>query len=341
MWNQSVFVSYAQNFEDIMLWRALCDVKNGFYVDVGAADPDEETVTRAFYDRGWSGINIEPLDDYFDKLKRRRPRDVNLKVAAGRGTGVQTLHCFVGTGLSTLDPGISAQHVTEGRSAQHVSVPVLTLTEILLECAPAMIHFLKIDVEGAEAEVLEGLDLSRFRPWIIVVEATKPNSPEINTSGWEHLIVKHGYDLAYFDGLNCYYVTDEKPELKQRLKIPPNVFDCFVRWTEAVKAEKIAELEQSVLAEQTSKKKFQAKTNELQIGKAIAEAHLAKLNSALQSEQARVAELNAALESEHARFNDVISRLQDLQAQSAHPSPDKLIGRLFNRISRLAQGLKK
>src|SRR5215470_8338736 len=129
----AVFVSYAQNFEDFMLWRALGDVKNGFYVDVGAADPDEDTVTRAFYDRGWSGINIEPLDDYFEKLKRRRPRDVNLKVATGRESGVQTLHCFVGTGLSTLDPDISALHETEGRRAERVLVPVLTLTEILSE----------------------------------------------------------------------------------------------------------------------------------------------------------------------------------------------------------------
>jgi FkbM family methyltransferase len=337
----AVFVSYAQNFEDIMLWRALGGVKNGFYVDVGAADPDADSVTRAFYDRGWSGINIEPLDDYFEKLKRRRPRDVNLKVAAGRESGVQTLHCFAGTGLSTLDPDISARHETEGRSAQRVSVPVLTLNEILSECAPDAIHFLKIDVEGAEAEVLEGLDLRRFRPWIMVIEATKPNSPEINANQWEHLVVKYGYDFVYFDGLNRYYVTDEKLELKQQLKYPPNFFDCFVRWTEVVKGEKIAELEQSIQAEQTSRMKLLAEANELRIGKEIAEAHVADLNAALQSERAHVAELGAALQTEQARFNEVITRLQDLRAQAAHPSLDRLIGRLLKRVSHLAQRLKK
>ena len=81
-----------------MLWRALRDVEHGFYVDVGAADPEEWSVTRAFYDRGWSGINVEPLDEYFDKLVQARPRDTNLKVAVGRAAGLRTLHAIAWDG---------------------------------------------------------------------------------------------------------------------------------------------------------------------------------------------------------------------------------------------------
>src|SRR4051812_47472096 len=108
------FISYAQNYEDVMLWRALRDVEQGFYVDVGAADPDIESVTRAFYERGWSGINVEPFDELFAKLVQARPRDANLKVAVGPEEGVRTLHAFSGTGLSTFDPQISAQHQRDG-----------------------------------------------------------------------------------------------------------------------------------------------------------------------------------------------------------------------------------
>jgi hypothetical protein len=54
------FISYGQNSEDVVLWRALRDIGTGFYVDVGAGDPKEDSVTHAFYERGWSGINIEP-----------------------------------------------------------------------------------------------------------------------------------------------------------------------------------------------------------------------------------------------------------------------------------------
>jgi hypothetical protein len=64
----SGFVTYAQNFEDLMIWRAVHDVAAGFYIDVGAADPDEDSVTRAFYDRGWRGVNVEPSPDHFAAL---------------------------------------------------------------------------------------------------------------------------------------------------------------------------------------------------------------------------------------------------------------------------------
>ena len=67
------FISYAQNFEDVMLWRALRGVENGSYIDVGAADPEVHSVTAAFYKRGWRGVNVEPNGEFFDKLRERRP----------------------------------------------------------------------------------------------------------------------------------------------------------------------------------------------------------------------------------------------------------------------------
>jgi hypothetical protein len=51
-------VSYAQNFEDVMLWRAFKKVACGFYIDVDACDPTEHSVTKAFYARGWRGIKL-------------------------------------------------------------------------------------------------------------------------------------------------------------------------------------------------------------------------------------------------------------------------------------------
>src|ERR1700761_8288608 len=64
----SGIVSYAQNREDVLLWRALHDLPAGFYIDVGAEDPTKDSVTRAFYERGWGGINVEPVQEPFHKL---------------------------------------------------------------------------------------------------------------------------------------------------------------------------------------------------------------------------------------------------------------------------------
>ena len=96
------FISYAQNFEDVMLWRALQHVEKGFYIDVGANDPTRDSVSRAFYELGWHGINIEPIDEWFSKLHTHRPRDVNLNVAASAEPGELVIYCVPGTGLSTV-----------------------------------------------------------------------------------------------------------------------------------------------------------------------------------------------------------------------------------------------
>ena len=101
--------SYAQNFEDVMLSRAFPGA-SGFYVDVGANDPDIDSVSRTFYERGWSGINLEPLGPQFERLKLRRPRDVNLQIAVGEAEGeTRSTHREMAR-LFPTHPAIVAQH---------------------------------------------------------------------------------------------------------------------------------------------------------------------------------------------------------------------------------------
>src|SRR3989304_3019019 len=99
--SENTFVSYAQNFEDVMLWRALRGVTNGFYIDIGANDPTGDSMTNAFYERGWSGINVEPIERHYKELQRLRLRDVNLGCAVGAVTGqIEIWDCDV-LGLAT------------------------------------------------------------------------------------------------------------------------------------------------------------------------------------------------------------------------------------------------
>ncbi len=221
-------ISYAQNFEDVVLWRALKGVNEGFYIDVGAADPEEISVTKAFYDRGWSGINIEPTRGYFQRLVEARPRDLNLNVAAGAAAGLIVLNQISGTGLSTSDEEVARRHAEAGWQSRETRVPTLTLTSICESHGVGEIHFLKVDVEGAEADVLRGMDFSRFRPWIVVVEATEPLSSARVDGAYEALLLGQGYSGAYFDGLNMFYVANEHADLKDALGAPANVFDDYV-----------------------------------------------------------------------------------------------------------------
>ncbi len=223
------FVSYAQNGEDVMLRRALAGVERGFYVDVGANDPVTDSVTKAFYEAGWRGINVEPVEDWFRKLVRDRPADVNLQVAAADRDGTIDLFVIAGSGLSTSDPRVAEAHARAlSVTPSPRRVPARTLTSICREHAPGDIHFLKIDVEGAEPSVLEGLDLSAIRPWILLVESTEPNSP-VESAAWEPLITGRGYHRVWFDGLNRFYVADEQAHLDAAFRAPPNVWDDFER----------------------------------------------------------------------------------------------------------------
>jgi len=224
------FISYAQNFEDVMLWRALKHVSQGFYIDVGAASPDELSVTRAFYERGWRGINIDPEPSYAEALRRRQPRDINLQMAAGARPGRAVFYRIAGTGLSTFDAALAVRHAEAGFPApEKIEIEVGTVSAIWQSYAPDVVHFLKIDAEGSEREVLLGADLTKLRPWIIIIEATAPFSPERTTATFDDLILGAGYAHCWFDGVNAWYLAAEHDgTLREAFKLPPNYFDDFV-----------------------------------------------------------------------------------------------------------------
>src|SRR4026208_224659 len=95
------FVSYAQNFEDVMLWRALKHIEKGLYVGVGAQPPVIGLFSKAFYERGWRGIHIEPVPQYAELLRQDRPDETVLQVALGDTEGMLELNVIPDTGLST------------------------------------------------------------------------------------------------------------------------------------------------------------------------------------------------------------------------------------------------
>lgn len=211
-------MSYAQRGEDETLWKALRGIDKGFYIDVGAESPNEGTVTRLFYEIGWSGINIEPVRSWYDQLRMCRPRDTTLNVAASNKLGSLELFEVIGTGLSTIRQDYAEKAQRDYNwGHRRITVPCIRLDSLGF---PPDIHFLKIDVEGAERQVLEGFDFVKHRPWIILIEATEPNSDVPSHGEWEDLVLAAGYEFALFDTLNRYYVPRERQDLKEALNAP-------------------------------------------------------------------------------------------------------------------------
>jgi FkbM family methyltransferase len=229
------FISYAQNYEDVMLWRALKLIKEGFYIDIGAWSPDDHSVTRVFSENGWRGINIEPNPHYFTQLAARRPRDINLPLAVGERSAVVKMHMIPESGLSTGDANVASVHASNGWKVDVKEVELTPLSAIWSKYVPAgqEVHFLKIDVEGLEKAVISGNDWASNRPWIVVVEAISPLTHAEDHFNWEGALLSASYVFCYADGINRYYVANEHADLIAHFKYPPNVFDRFTTAQEA------------------------------------------------------------------------------------------------------------
>lgn len=223
-----MFISYSQNFEDVMLWRALKHVENGLYVDVGAQHPIIDSVSMAFYEHGWRGVHVEPSEYYARLLRESRPDEVVIRAAIGDIGDECMFYEIAGSGLSTSDPEIAKRHRDSGFDVRETSVSSLTLSDIFKPYIGREIHWLKIDVEGFEGQVLQSWNPSQARPWIVVVESTLPSSQIESHDKWEKMILDLDYQFVYFDGLNRYYISNKHPELKDAFRVGPNVFDGFV-----------------------------------------------------------------------------------------------------------------
>jgi 2-polyprenyl-3-methyl-5-hydroxy-6-metoxy-1,4-benzoquinol methylase len=129
------FVSFAPNREDAILWRALESVERGTYFDVGRCDPDVDSVTRAFSERGWRGVNVVATPAGLALARQFRPLDASVALEG------------------------AASAVAAWRD--HVRGPVHFVN---VDVAP-----------NDSRAVLEALDLARGRPWIVVVARAHPD----------------------------------------------------------------------------------------------------------------------------------------------------------------------
>jgi FkbM family methyltransferase len=186
-----------------------------------------DSVTKLFYDAGWSGINIEPGPRY-SALARARPRDVNLNVAVGERSGRRELWVTKpDTALSSLaEPDPTS--LPPGLRVEKTIVDVARLDDVLsAHASERRIDFLKIDAEGAEREVLASFDRDATRPGVVIVEAISPLSNRPTHGEWDSLLLDTDYVLAAFDGINRFYVPVEHGDVVPALAYPISPLDRY------------------------------------------------------------------------------------------------------------------
>ena len=220
------FVSYAQNMEDILLWRAVGHVPCGCYIDIGAHDPRQDSVSRGFYELGWRGVHFEPDPVHAARLRKDRPDEVVHEVALSDEDGRLRFFVMHNSGNSTGMVEYAEEARRNGALAGEREVTATTLKRVCADLSGRDVHWMKIDVEGMEEKVLRGWDTTTLRPWIVVVEATRPNSI-VPHHGLDEILAGTGYQFVFFDGLNRYYIADEKAELASAFSAPVNIFDLM------------------------------------------------------------------------------------------------------------------
>ncbi|HVF38103.1 MAG TPA: FkbM family methyltransferase [Sphingomicrobium sp.] len=360
------FISYAQNFEDVILWRAFGHVERGNYVDIGAQDPELDSISLAFYRAGWRGTHVEATPFYARRLREARPDETVIEAAVTDAIGPIEFYEIPDTGLSTGKPEIAARHAATGYKERKILVPCIRLDQ-LLETAGPDIHWMKIDVEGMEADVLRSWGDSRRRPWVVLVESNFPGTQAPSEQLWIDEVLGRGYREIQFDGLNRYFVHKDHQELGSAFVSPPNVFDQFqvtsahftasllvqesTEETERLRTqagEREAQFnhEMGSLRGQLEQAQVEAAEREAQLGRELAEARTAQQIASAAAQEARTArtEAIAQLATSEREYRAALGRLsrERLEAEAALRAHwDDLERRLRDTLSSLEARLRR
>ena len=213
-------LSYAQNLEDYHLDLVFGGQAGGTYVDVGGGHPVADNVSFWFYLKGWRGLIVEPQAELALAYANVRPRDRVFMGLAGANDGEADFHIVEGLhGLSSMIKPGTADATQPAVTYRTEARPVRRLDRLVAEAGLGSIDFLKIDVEGAEPQVLAGIDFGKFRPRMLVIETVNPGNLAGDASAWEPQLLAAGYEFCLFDRLNRFYVAKEATAL--RAKLPP------------------------------------------------------------------------------------------------------------------------
>jgi FkbM family methyltransferase len=179
------------------------DADRGFFVDVGANDPKNGSQTWLLEQRGWTGVLVEPQPDLAQRLRLERVAKVYAVACSTPADAGKSMTLHLAGIQSSLNPDY---FVFKMRREGAVEVPVKTLDEILEDAnAPAPLDFVSIDVESREIDVLEGFDLERWRPNLLLIE-------DLVLDRRLHRYLKgRGYKWVRRTAINSWYVPASSP----------------------------------------------------------------------------------------------------------------------------------
>lgn len=195
----SYYSSHSQFGEDMIVRSLVNDKKNGFYVDIGAHHPVYYSNTYHFYQKGWSGVNIDAAPGSMDLFKSLRCRDKNLEICIGPNRD-QEIEFFVfdQPALNTFEPEMAARAQQTSKLLGTHKIKTKTLEQTLSEVVPENqeIDFLSIDVEGLDEMILRTNNWKKFSPKIIIFESHSTTIENIKIDKLTNYLSEQGYVIV-------------------------------------------------------------------------------------------------------------------------------------------------
>jgi FkbM family methyltransferase len=205
----------SQNGEDTFLWDLFCGQVEGFFIEAGAFDGYRYSVTYPFEAVGWTGLLVEPLPEQCRQCAARRPhsRVVNAVLSRRDATGLSQFNVVkdqYGGMLSHVDGFgyVGKDHL----EIQTVPVPYSNLNTLLADYR-GVIDLVVIDVEGAEHDVLDGFDLNRYRPRVLLIEVDPENQAALLA-----LLRPYPYVPAARLANNIIFIRNDEHAMLERLR---------------------------------------------------------------------------------------------------------------------------
>jgi FkbM family methyltransferase len=200
---------YSQHGEDFLINKIFKNKSEGYFVEVGCLDGIEYSNTYYFEKKGWKGLCIEAHQDFISALKRNRPQSKIVHCAIGeKDIENVTFYANKAGSLSTLDKGEeerwrkSYSNDFHGFDEQRVSMR--TLSSVFDELKLTSIDFVSLDIEGYEVKALAGLDFSKYKPIVFIIEYKDEN----HKRELEEILFSHQYHFLSQVGCNLFYSTN-------------------------------------------------------------------------------------------------------------------------------------
>jgi len=162
--------SYSFGTIDILINYFFKNKSNGFYVDVGCQNPISNNNTYLLYkSKNWNGMNIDLDKKNIDLFNLIRKRDININAAVSSGNFKKKIYFYHSkSAINTIEKKISL--IQKAKVKKVIDVDTVTLDQLLLKNNINKIDFLSVDVEGHEMDVLNGFNINKYSPKIVVIE---------------------------------------------------------------------------------------------------------------------------------------------------------------------------